>query len=145
MVPFLNRFCLAQGTLVIPYGPPTWDHFFTVFFLPLHVLLPKASLGTSRDPLWSLRGPSPEPCPEDRFFTVVLSHFTFFYQNASLKTSRRPSLEPLRALSGVPFFYRCFSPTARFLTKRLLRGPRGDPLWSFPGSSPEDRFFIVFL
>ena len=129
---FFYSLCLPQGTLVIPYCPPTWDHFFTVVFLPLHVLLPKASLGTSRDPLWSLRGPSPEPSPEDRFFTVVLSHFTFFYQNASLKTSRRPSLEPLRALSGVPFFYRVFLPLHVFLPK----GFSGDLAETLSGASP---------
>ena len=106
-------------------------------FLPLHVLLPKASLGTSRDPLWSLPGPS----PEDHFFTVVLSHFTFFYQNASLKTSRRPSLEPLRALSGVPFFYRLFLPLHVFLPK----GFSGDLAETLSGASPGPLRRTVFL
>ena len=140
---------------------------FTVFVCPRGPLLYRTvlPLGTIFLPLFSptarfvtkgLSGDLPRPSLEPpRALSGALSGGPFFY-SCSLplhvllpKCLSEDLPETLSGASPCPLrstvFLSFFSPTARFLTKRLLRGPRGDPLWSFPGSSPEDRFFIVFL
>ena len=71
--------------------------------LPLHVLLPKC---LSEDLPETLSGASPCPLRSTVFLSFFFSHCTFSYQKASPGTSRRPSLELPRVLSGGPFFYR---------------------------------------
>ena len=143
---------IKQRCFFLPFLFAPGDPCYTVLSSHLGPFFYRCFSPTARFVTKGLSGDLPRPSLEP---PRALSGGPFFY-SCSLplhvllpKCLSEDLPETLSGASPCPLrstvFLSCFSPTARFLTKRLLRGPRGDPLWSFPGSSPEDRFFIVFL
>ncbi len=146
LINIINKVCRWFTVFVCPRGPLLYR---TV--LPLGTVFLPFFSPTARFVTKGLSGDLPRPSLEP---PRALSGGPFFYSRSLPLHVLLPKClsedlpETLSGASPCPlrstvFLTFNFPPTARVLTKRLLRGPRGDPLWSFPGSSPEDHLFTV--